>query len=103
MRMIHLFRNFTSEAQAAGGLMHPNVVNVYDVGEDQGANYMVMELVEGITLKQYIQKKGRLSAKEAISITIQMANGIQAAHNKNIIHRDIKPQNVIISKEGKVK
>lgn len=96
-------QKFTSEAQAAGGLMHPNVVNVYDVGEDQGANYMVMELVEGITLKQYIQKKGRLSAKEAISITIQMANGIQAAHNKNIIHRDIKPQNVIISKEGKVK
>ena len=58
-------QKFTSEAQAAGGLMHPNVVNVYDVGEDQGANYMVMELVEGITLKQYIQKKGRLSAKRS--------------------------------------
>lgn len=96
-------RKFTSEAQAAGGLMHPNVVNVYDVGEDRGFNYMVMELVEGITLKEYIMKKGKLSAKEAVSIAIQIANGIQAAHNQNIIHRDIKPQNVIISKEGKVK
>ncbi|MDD3362424.1 MAG: Stk1 family PASTA domain-containing Ser/Thr kinase [Hespellia sp.] len=94
---------FHSEAQAAAGLMHPNVVNVYDVGEDRGLHYMVMELVEGITLKDYIEKKGKLSAKETISISIQMATGIEAAHNQHIIHRDIKPANIIISKEGKVK
>ncbi len=96
-------KKFVSEAQAAAGLMHPNVVNVYDVGQDRGLYYMVMELVEGITLKEYIEKKERLSAKEAISISIQMISGIQAAHNHHIIHRDIKPQNIIISKDGKVK
>lgn len=96
-------RNFHREAQAAAGLMHPNVVNVYDVGEDRGLHYMVMELVEGITLKDYIEKKGRLSSTETISIAIQMATGIEAAHNQHIIHRDIKPANIIISKEGKVK
>ena len=96
-------KKFLSEAQAAAGLMHPNVVNVYDVGQDRGLYYMVMELVEGITLKDYIQRKGRLSPKETISISIQMVNGIQAAHRKNIVHRDIKPQNIIISKDGKVK
>lgn len=96
-------QKFLSEAQAAAGLMHPNVVNVYDVGQDRGLYYMVMELVEGITLKDYIEKKGKLTAKETISISIQMVTGIQAAHNQHIIHRDIKPQNIIISKEGKVK
>ena len=96
-------QKFVSEAQAAAGLMHPNVVNVYDVGQDRGLYYMVMELVEGITLKDYIEKKGKLSAKETISISIQMVTGIQAAHNRHIIHRDIKPQNIIISQEGKVK
>jgi serine/threonine-protein kinase len=100
-------RNFVSkfrvEAQAAAGLMHPNIVNVYDVGEENGIHYIVMELVEGITLKKYIEKKIRLSTKEAISIAIQVAMGIEAAHNNHIIHRDIKPQNIIISKEGKVK
>ena len=96
-------QKFVSEAQAAAGLMHPNVVNVYDVGQDRGLYYMVMELVEGITLKDYIEKKGKLSAKETISISIQMVTGIQAAHNQHIIHRDIKPQNIIISRDGKVK
>lgn len=96
-------KKFRSEAQAAAGLMNPNIVNVYDVGEDRGLYYMVMELVEGITLKEYIQKKGRLSTKEVISISIQMCTGIEAAHRHHIIHRDIKPQNIIISKEGKVK
>ena len=96
-------RKFRSEAQAAAGLIHPNVVNVYDVGEDRGLYYMVMELVEGITLKEYIDKKGRISHKETISIAIQMCTGIGVAHAANIIHRDIKPQNIIISKDGKVK
>lgn len=94
---------FRIEAQAAAGLMHPNIVNVYDVGEEGGIYYIVMELVEGITLKKYIEKKARLSAKEAISIAIQVSMGIESAHNNHIIHRDIKPQNIIISKEGKVK
>ena len=100
-------KNFVSkfriEAQSAAGLTHPNVVNVYDVGEENGIHYIVMELVEGITLKQYIEKKGKLSSKEAVSIAIQVAQGIEAAHRHHIIHRDIKPQNIIISKEGKVK
>lgn len=96
-------KKFQSEAQAAAGLMHPNIVNVYDVGEDRGLYFMVMELVEGITLKEYIQKKVRLSPKEVISITLQVCAGIEAAHNNGIIHRDIKPQNIMISKEGKVK
>ena len=94
---------FKAEAQAAAGLMHPNIVNVYDVGEEGRMYYFVMELVEGITLKHYIEKKIRLTAKEAISIAIQVSMGIEAAHNNGIIHRDIKPQNIIISKEGKVK
>jgi len=94
---------FRIEAQAAAGLMHPNIVNVYDVGEEGGIYYIVMELVEGITLKKYIEKKARLSVKEAVSIAIQVSMGIEAAHNNHIIHRDIKPQNIIISKEGKVK
>ena len=94
---------FVVEAQAAAGLMHPNIVNVYDVGEENGINYIVMELVEGITLKKYIEKKARLSYKEAVSIAIQVSMGIEAAHNNHIIHRDIKPQNIIISKDGKVK
>ena len=94
---------FTTEAQAAAGMMHPNIVNVYDVGEESGTQYIVMELVEGITLKQYIEKKARLSVKEAISIAIQVSMGIEAAHKNRIIHRDIKPQNIMISKDGKVK
>lgn len=94
---------FRTEAQAAAGLMHPNIVNVYDVGEENGIYYFVMEIVEGITLKKYIEKKARLSVKEAISIAIQVSMGIEAAHNNHIIHRDIKPQNIMISKEGKVK
>ena len=94
---------FRTEAQAAAGMMHPNIVNVYDVGEEGGTHYIVMELVEGITLKKYIEKKQRLSVKEAVSIAIQVSMGIEAAHNNHIIHRDIKPQNIMISKDGKVK
>ena len=94
---------FRVEAQSTAGLMHPNIVNVYDVGDEDGVNYIVMELVDGITLKKYIEKNQRLSVKEAVSIAIQVAMGLEAAHNNNIIHRDIKPQNIMISKEGKVK
>lgn len=94
---------FRKEAQAAAGLAHPNIVNVYDVGEDEGVNFIVMELVEGITLKDYIKKKGKLSVKEATSIAIQVSLGLEAAHNSDIVHRDVKPQNIIISTDGKVK
>ena len=94
---------FRAEAQAAAGLEHPNIVNIYDVGSEDGMYYIVMEYVEGITLKTYIEKKGHLNYKEVISIAIQVGRGIEAAHNKGIIHRDIKPQNIIISHEGKVK
>lgn len=94
---------FRAEAQSAAGLSHPNIVNIYDVGEDRGLYYIVMELVEGITLKEYIEKKGRLEVKESVSIAIQVSQGIRAAHMHHIIHRDIKPQNIIISKDGKVK
>jgi len=96
-------KKFWSEAQSAARLQHPNIVNVYDVAEDRGLYYIVMELVEGITLKDYIQKKGKLTPKEVIGITLQVCAGIEAAHSNNIIHRDVKPQNIIISKEGKVK
>ena len=96
-------RKFRTEAQAAAGLSHPNIVNVYDVGEDRGVYYIVMELVEGITLKDYIDRKGKLSVKEATSIAIQVSLGLEAAHNRNIVHRDVKPQNIIISTDGKVK
>ena len=94
---------FVVEAQAAAGLMHSCIVNVYDVGDENGIHYIVMELVDGITLKKYIERKQRLSVKEAVSIAIQVAMGLEAAHNNHIIHRDIKPQNIMISKEGKVK
>ena len=96
-------RKFRSEAQAAAVLTHPNIVNVFDVGDDNGVYYIVMELIEGITLKEYISKKGKLSVKEATSIAIQVSMGLEAAHSHGIVHRDVKPQNIIISREGKVK
>ncbi len=96
-------KKFRTEAQSAAGLSHPNIVNVYDVAEDRGLHYIVMELVEGITLKEYIQKKGKLTPKEVLGIALQVCSGIEAAHSNDIIHRDIKPQNIMISKEGKVK
>lgn len=96
-------KKFRSEAQAAAGLTHPNIVNVFDVGDDEGVYYIVMELIEGITLKEYISKKGKLSVKEATSIAIQVSMGLEAAHSHGIVHRDVKPQNIIISTDGKVK
>ena len=94
---------FRVEAQAAAGLAHPNIVNVFDVGEENGNYFIVMELVEGITLKLYIQNRGRLSVREAVGISLQVAAGLEAAHNNGIIHRDVKPQNIIISTDGTAK
>ena len=94
---------FKMEAQAAARLSHPNIVNVYDVVDEGNLHYIVMELIEGITLKSYIEKKGFLENKEAIGIAIQVAQGIAVAHEQHIIHRDIKPQNMIISRDGNVK
>lgn len=94
---------FKMEAQAAARLSHPNIVNVYDVVDEGNLHYIVMELIEGITLKSYIEKKGFLENKEAIGIAIQVAQGIAAAHEQHIIHRDIKPQNMIISRDGNAK
>ena len=94
---------FQVEAQSAAGLAHANIVNIYDVGEEAGIYYIVMELVEGITLKAYIEKKGRLSVREATSIALQISAGLEAAHNSGVIHRDVKPQNILISVDGRVK
>ena len=96
-------KKFQTEAQSAAGLTHPNIVNVFDVGNDEGVYYIVMELIEGLTLKDYISKKGKLSIKEATSIAIQVSMGLEAAHSHGIVHRDVKPQNIIISTDGKVK
>lgn len=100
-------RNFVSkfrvEAQSAAGLAHPNIVNVYDVGEDEGIYYIVMEFVEGITLKDYIMDNGRLSVEQALDFAMQIASGIEIAHQNHTIHRDIKPQNIIVSKNGTLK
>lgn len=100
---VNFVMKFRTEAQSAAGLEHPNIVNIYDVGSESGIHYIVMEYVEGVTLKTYIEKKGRLTYKEAVSIAIQVGRGMEAAHAKNIIHRDIKPQNILISTEGKAK
>ncbi len=94
---------FKMEAQAAARLSHPNIVNVYDVVDEDELHYIVMELIDGITLKSYIKKKGQLETREAAGIALQVAQGIEAAHAHHIIHRDIKPQNMIIAMDGKVK
>ena len=98
-----IVEKFRQEAQSCAGLTHPNIVSVYDVGNDGDLHYIVMELIEGITLKKFIERKGKLEIKEAIGIAIQIAQGLDAAHANHIVHRDIKPQNIIISREGKVK
>ncbi len=100
---VNFVMKFRTEAQSAAGMEHPNIVNIYDVGSESGMHYIVMEYVEGVTLKTYIEKKGQLTYKEAVSIAIQISRGMEAAHAKNIIHRDIKPQNILISTEGKAK
>ena len=96
-------KKFNIEAQAAAGLSHPNIVNIYDVVNENNMHFIVMELIEGITLKDYIASKGMLDIKEAINIALQVAKGLECAHERNIVHRDVKPQNIIISVDGTVK
>lgn len=94
---------FRVEAQASAGLTHPNIVSVYDVCEDNGRYFIVMELVEGITLKEYITLNGRLTMDQALDFSMQIASGLEAAHDHHVIHRDIKPQNIIVAKNGNLK
>ena len=96
-------KKFETEAQAVARLSHPNIGNVYDVGIEDGINYIVMELAEGMTLKEYIRRKGYLSPKETVEISLQIASAISHAHKNHIIHRDIKPQNILVSEIGNVK
>ncbi len=96
-------RRFQREANSASSLRHPNIVEMYDVGEDNGKYFIVMEYVDGKTLKSLIKKRGSLNLSEAIDIMLQLASGIACAHDSYIIHRDIKPQNVLILEDGRVK
>ena len=90
-------KRFRAEAQSAASLTHPNIVSVYDVGEENGINYIVMELLEGDTLKDYVEKKGRLSNETTLKFASQIASALEAAHKSKIIHRDIKPQNIVLT------
>lgn len=96
-------RRFSREAQAAASLSHPNIVNVYDVGRDHYTHYIVMELVEGPTLKQYIQERGSLPVQEAAAIAVQICDGLAHAHENQIVHRDIKPHNILLGANGRAK
>ncbi|MDD3183753.1 MAG: Stk1 family PASTA domain-containing Ser/Thr kinase [Anaerostipes sp.] len=98
-----ILSKFKVEAQAVAGLNCSNIVNVYDVGVEGDVNYIIMELVDGLTLKEYIRRVGKLSSKETVDVTIQIAKALQCAHANHTIHRDIKPQNIIISETGGVK
>ena len=96
-------KKFNSEAQAVAGLIHPNIINVYDVGVQEDVHYIVMELGDGITLKEHILNEKKLSAEEAVDFSIQIAEAISCAHEHKIIHRDIKPQNILVSSHGAIK
>ena len=96
-------RRFQREAIAASSLSHPNIVEMYDVGEDNGNYYIVMEYVEGKTLKQLLKKRGTLTPTEVIDIMLQLTDGIAHAHDSYIIHRDLKPQNIMIADNGAIK
>ena len=98
-----LRRRFHAESQAVAMLSHPNIVSVYDVNHSGGVDYIVMELIEGITLKQYINRKGILNWKEALHFTTQIVKALEHAHSRGIIHRDIKPHNIMLLKDGNVK
>ena len=96
-------RRFQTEAQAVAMLSHPNIVSVYDVSHSEDVEYIVMELIEGVTLMQYMQKRGALGWKEALHFSVQIARALEHAHSKGIVHRDIKPQNVMILRDGTIK
>lgn len=96
-------RRFQREAYAASALSHPNIVEMYDVGEDKGTYFIVMEYIEGRTLKQLLKKRGSLTSPEVVDIMLQLTDGIAHAHDMYIIHRDLKPQNIMISDDGKIK
>lgn len=98
-----LRRRFRAESQAVAMLSHPNIVSVYDVSHSDDVEYIVMELIDGITLKQYLQKKSVLDSSEVLDFTIQTAKALEHAHSKGIIHRDIKPQNIMLLKDGMIK
>ena len=96
-------RRFQREALSASSLSHPNIVEMYDVGEDNGLYYIIMEYVEGKTLKQLLKKRGSLTLSEAIDIMVQLTDGMAHAHDSYIIHRDLKPQNIMIQDDGQIK
>ncbi len=96
-------RRFHAESQAVAMLSHPNIVNVYDVSHSDNVDYIVMELIDGITLKQYMEQKGTLNWREALHFSTQIAKALEHAHSRGIIHRDIKPHNIMILKDGSVK
>lgn len=93
-------KKFNIEAQSAAAFVHPNIVSIYDVGDEKGLHFIVMEYVAGETLKKYIASKGYLDAEQIVSLSIQIASGIKAAHDNKTIHRDIKPQNILILSDG---
>lgn len=98
-----IHEKFRKEALAAGSLNHPNIVSVYDMGHELGSDYIVMELIEGITLKEYIKRRDTMSCEEVLKISIKIADALKAAHQNGIIHRDIKPQNIMVTPQGDVK
>jgi serine/threonine protein kinase len=100
---IKFIESFRRESQAAAGLTHPNIVNIYDVGREGNINYIVMELIEGKALSDVIKEKGALKPREAVAITKQIASALSHAHKNHIIHRDVKPHNILLTKDGNAK
>ena len=95
-------QRFAQEARAAAGLNHPNILSIYDIGEDQGAPYIVSELLEGETLRDRL-RIGAISVRKAVDFALQAARGLAAAHEKGIVHRDLKPENIFLTNDGHVK